>query len=614
MAGSDYFITPVTAFKLTGYNYLVPVDADIPQEDEVKYAAVPMNFVLDKMQTANNSLNIVILDACRNNPFARSWRNYRDIGDSGGLARVTPPQGTLVIYATRPGDVASDGKGRNGLFTASLLKQIKKPNLELDPMIKALILDVAQTSGNKQYPWREGTFTGDFYFAKSAYPATVKPDTQAKVENVVEKDKAAVEREAWGYVKDSTNAQDFRDFLKEFPAGANANNAKVKLEQTVWDSVKDSKDKAKIQVYLDDFQTGANAPVARMRLKQLYASEKVAEVKPSLDKANQTANYNRWVSMLYQVKYQELISEIDLELRANPSNALALRMKASALTFFAPKTGILKIDSREIIHILENPSNSEEYESRCFAQIQIGDNYAAVVDCRKALELNPKLGLAFLNLGIAYTNIARDGRGCSDLGIDIFTEAIKLNPQDYLAYFERGKAYDCKNNTAKAFSDYSKIIEINPRFADAYWQRSQFGEDFDRRIADLTRFIELSGADWMALEDRGALYLEQRKYDLAIADFTKSIAVEENVPSLQLRADAYDAIGKPNLATADRKRMQERLAKPWTTGVKSKSQPQTQPKTSQPQTQPKIICDADPTAKCADVRQKDGTIVRMRIN
>lgn len=161
--------------QVNGYNYLVPVDADIPEENEVKYAAVPMNFILDKMETANNSLNIVILDACRNNPFARSWRNYRDIGDASGLARVTPPQGTLVIYATQPGNVASDGTGRNGLFTASLLRQIKKPNLELDPLIKALTRDVAQASGNKQYPWREGTFTGGFYFSVSTVSQSIPP-------------------------------------------------------------------------------------------------------------------------------------------------------------------------------------------------------------------------------------------------------------------------------------------------------------------------------------------------------------------------------------------------------------------------------------------------------
>ncbi|HXH69885.1 MAG TPA: caspase family protein [Pyrinomonadaceae bacterium] len=119
-----------------GQNYLVPVDANIPDEDLVKYRAVPVGYVLDKMATAKNSFNLVILDACRNNPFARSWRNFRDIGDSKGLANSNPPRGTLVLYATQPGGISIDGVGnsKNGLFTQALLKQIKKPNLELDPL------------------------------------------------------------------------------------------------------------------------------------------------------------------------------------------------------------------------------------------------------------------------------------------------------------------------------------------------------------------------------------------------------------------------------------------------------------------------------------------------
>ncbi len=258
--------------QVGGENYLVPVDADIPEEDEVSYSAVPVNLVLRKMATAGNTLNIVILDACRNNPFARSWRTFRDNANADGLAKIAPPTGTLVLYATEPGKVASDGAGRNGLFTESLLKQIKKPNVEYDQMVKALSADVWQKSNKQQLPWKEGNSLSDFYFAKTkirtASPTTAEP---IKDETLTEKDRATVEREAWSYIKNSTDAQDFRDFLKEFSDGANAANARIKLEQAVWDLVKDSKVKAKIQAYLNEFQTGANAPLARIKLRQLDA-------------------------------------------------------------------------------------------------------------------------------------------------------------------------------------------------------------------------------------------------------------------------------------------------------------------------------------------------------
>ncbi|HVE55202.1 MAG TPA: caspase family protein, partial [Pyrinomonadaceae bacterium] len=158
--------------QVGGENYLVPVDADIPEEDEVAYSAVPISLVLSKMMTAKNDLNIIILDACRNNPFARSWRSFRDSSNSDGLAKISPPTGTLVLYATEPGKVASDGAGRNGLFTEALLKQIKRPNLEYDQMVKALSADVWQKSNKQQLPWKEGNTLQDFYFVKAEQKTT----------------------------------------------------------------------------------------------------------------------------------------------------------------------------------------------------------------------------------------------------------------------------------------------------------------------------------------------------------------------------------------------------------------------------------------------------------
>jgi Skp family chaperone for outer membrane proteins len=117
------------------------------------------------MASARNPFNLVILDACRNNPFARQWSTYRNGSENKGLVNSNPPRGTLVLYATEPGSVASDGQGKNSPFTSSLLKQIKKPNLELESLIKMVARDVdAETSG-RQMPWKEGLYSGDFYFA-----------------------------------------------------------------------------------------------------------------------------------------------------------------------------------------------------------------------------------------------------------------------------------------------------------------------------------------------------------------------------------------------------------------------------------------------------------------
>ncbi len=277
--------------QVGGENYLVPVDADIPEEDEVSYSAVPVNLVLQKMATANKDLNIVILDACRNNPFARSWRTFRDNSNNDGLAKISPPTGTLVLYATEPGKVASDGDGRNGLFTEALLNQIKKPNLEYDQMVRAVSADVWQKLNKQQLPWKEGNSLQDFYFVKGGASVVTNPipTDKSNEPTIVAKDRAAQEREAWDLVKNSANAADFRFFLKEFPEGANAAKAKIRLEDLVWASVQNSTDKAKVQAYLNEFPSGANASAARIKLRQLEAAS-ATTTPTNTNSGNTTAN------------------------------------------------------------------------------------------------------------------------------------------------------------------------------------------------------------------------------------------------------------------------------------------------------------------------------------
>ena len=153
--------------QVGGSNYLIPVDANIETAVETSDYSLDSELVLRYMREAGNEFNIVILDACRNNPFARTWRQYssnRSLDDDKGLAKVTPPSGTIILYSTEPGKVSSDGNERNGLFTESFLSQINKPNLEFDSLVKLIARDVKQKSGGKQSPWKEGLYDGDFYF------------------------------------------------------------------------------------------------------------------------------------------------------------------------------------------------------------------------------------------------------------------------------------------------------------------------------------------------------------------------------------------------------------------------------------------------------------------
>lgn len=151
--------------RYEGVNYLVPIDAELPDETSVKYNCTNANMVLDYMEKANCKMKIVILDACRNNPFERSW--HRSI-DGGGLSIMNAPVGTFIAFSTSPGNVASDGKmgQRNSPYTSALLEMLEKPNISLTDFFQEVLEKVAQKTNDKQIPWTSNSFRGKFYFNK----------------------------------------------------------------------------------------------------------------------------------------------------------------------------------------------------------------------------------------------------------------------------------------------------------------------------------------------------------------------------------------------------------------------------------------------------------------
>ena len=161
--GAGLFYFAGHGVQIKGRNFLMPVGADIKREDEVPYKAVDVQQVLDKMETARNRINVVILDACRDNPFARSSRS-----NSGGLSQVDAPIGSLVAFATAPGSVASDGKGSNGLYTQHLLANMERPGLPIEEIFKRVRLGVRLDSNGGQVPWESTSLEGDFSFFNAA--------------------------------------------------------------------------------------------------------------------------------------------------------------------------------------------------------------------------------------------------------------------------------------------------------------------------------------------------------------------------------------------------------------------------------------------------------------
>jgi hypothetical protein len=147
--------------QVNGQNYLLPIGQEFIDETHVKYRAYPLNELLDRITTNKNNVNIIILDACRNNPF-ESNRSFA----GNGLAEVSVNKGTFIAYATSPGKTASDSSlaGRNGLYTSHLLTALMKPNYGLDEVFKQVREKVFTESKEKQLPWVSNSLIGDFCF------------------------------------------------------------------------------------------------------------------------------------------------------------------------------------------------------------------------------------------------------------------------------------------------------------------------------------------------------------------------------------------------------------------------------------------------------------------
>ena len=174
--------------QVKGSNYLVPITANPTKETDVDFQMVDMGLVLRQLESAGAKLNVIILDACRNNPFG--GRGLRST--SAGLAQMQAPEGTLIAYATQPGNVAQDGAGGNSPFTAALAETLKQPGLDIFRVFNAVGVEVKRSTGGHQQPWiASSPIDGYFYFNPSApAPATVlatnAPSEPLKVKTLTE--------------------------------------------------------------------------------------------------------------------------------------------------------------------------------------------------------------------------------------------------------------------------------------------------------------------------------------------------------------------------------------------------------------------------------------------
>lgn len=219
--------------QVNGVNYLIPVDARLGGEEDLEFESMRLERVIELMERVPR--NLIFLDACRNNPLARSLARSmgtRSVSIGRGLAKMEVRAEAMISFATEPGQVALDGAGRHSPFTDALLKHIVTPDLDIAFLMRRVRKDVKETTQQKQIPWHNSSLTDPFVFnetkngtahATGAAPANILLPPRI--------DNQAIEIAYWNSISNSNNAAAFQAYLSQFPKGVFAKLAKLKLEE-----------------------------------------------------------------------------------------------------------------------------------------------------------------------------------------------------------------------------------------------------------------------------------------------------------------------------------------------------------------------------------------------
>lgn len=257
--------------QIDDVNYLIPVDAEIAQGTNISSQAIPVDRIVSLMNEYSKT-TLIFLDACRDNPLTNKLPAGQNSGGIGvGLARVRAEGGSYIAFATAPGSVAFDGQGRNSPFSAALLKHIDTPNIDIRLMMADVREDVFEATGQRQLPWENNSLIGRFYF---------RQDDDLQRLDQSQRD----ETQAWKAIAASTRREDFAGFLRDFPDGAFASVAKLKIaaleqvderesaERSDFVLARATNSEEKWRAFINAYPGGIFAELAREELEKLRAT------------------------------------------------------------------------------------------------------------------------------------------------------------------------------------------------------------------------------------------------------------------------------------------------------------------------------------------------------
>jgi len=436
-------------FQIDGENYLVPTDFEKHDVTTAKFDSYPIAPLIEGMEKSGATLNIIILDACRNNPF----RGGRAM--SGGLAAMSAAAGTFIAFATSPGQTASDNsRGKNGLFTTYLLESLKQSGLTLDDVFNRTREQVYNVSHHDQLPWTQSSVIGRFYFrpAKEAAAEASSPSRPTPARPQIDASYQQGVREARSSAPEHA-VDAFTEAIRRNPANMDAYYERAMTYAAA----------EQFQRAIDDF----NQILRR-----------------SPDDVN--ALIGRGVCYIKIEDYQHALPDLNRVIQREPQNETAYFDRGLAYAGLQQNQKAIDDYTQVIKHHPKWPST---WYNRGIVYHAAGDFKSAIADFTEAVRLLPDYSNAYANRGIT-----RAGAGDFRQALPDLNEALRLQPDSADLLNTRGKILLAMNDPAKALLDFDEAIRLSPLMGQAYSNRAEARQALGDRTgatADLRRASEL---------------------------------------------------------------------------------------------------------------------------
>ena len=529
-------------------NYLLPTKEDFLSEDDVLEFAVSVQTIMKYLRGSGNKVNIMILDACRDNPFESSWNRTRSL-KGRGLAKIPPPTGSLIAFSTDAGNVAPDGEGENSIYTTSLSRNMLLVDTSIDQVFRNVRAEVLEASDGLQRPVEATQLTGDvFYLNPSNYT-----DALVQIERIIEQENELEYQKSILVVE---------NILSKYPNNTQANFLKGRLlfrlnyfDQAI----------AHYQKLVAQF--GANVDYYLELFKNYYWKEEYEEAETQLENAialDSKSARSYWTrGSLYEDKemYDKALEDYNTAITLDSTNLNYWYARAKLFNYILedPKSALQDYFK---ISTLDKDSTFAKNE---YLYLDIGGIYEydikdlqkAVVYYTKEIEISPEFSLGFRNRAHVYQKLKQDDKALED-----YTEAIRLDPEEAKNFQMRADFFYEQTKYREALEDYNQAIALEENNMELLYARALLYQeglnDYENALKDYFRITSIDQDNSFAKNNYlnnnvGVIYqYEFGDLEKALVYYTKEIELSpEYSLGYRNRADVYHELEQDDKAITD---------------------------------------------------------------